>query len=127
MPSQGVKRCATTDHRTTQPADSRLQQLLAVEKRLEDLVRAAEVDAATRIAAARAAREERLAAASTGSARADAERARVERAAHEQALLTIEADHRDALAAITDIPDSRIDDLARWVVAQAIGVRGEPA
>jgi hypothetical protein len=94
---------------------------------LQALVRAAEADRASRIASARAAREQRLAASSSEAARADAERARAERAAHDQALAALETAHRDALAGITDLPDSRIDQLARWAVSRVIGLNGEPA
>jgi hypothetical protein len=90
-------------------------------------VRAAEADAAARIAAARGARDRRLAVAIAEAERVDAERARGERAAHEQALSAIETTNRDALAALAGFPDSRIDDLARWALARAVGVTGESA
>lgn len=90
-------------------------------------MRAAEADAAARIAAARAARDRRLADALAEAERVDAGRARGERAAHEQALAAIETATRDALAALTGFPDSRIDDLARWALARAVGDTGEAA
>ena len=88
-------------------------------------MRAAETDAAARIAAARAARDQRLVDAIAGAARLDAERARAELAAHEQRLSAIQAAHRHALATVAGFPDSRIDELARWALARAIGVTGE--
>ena len=105
--------------------DDRLRQLLAVEHRLQDLVRTANDAAAERIAAARAAGEQRVIAAREAAERADAERARVERLSHEEALLTIAARHRATLAAIADIPDSRIDELARLALAHAIAGSGD--
>jgi hypothetical protein len=105
----------------------RLQQLLALEKRLQDLVRAAREDAARRIASARAAMEQRLLEAREAAERADAEGARAERVSHEETLSAVEAAHRGALAAIASLSDERVDELARWAVARAIGDTGEPA
>ena len=110
-----------------EPDDERLRQLLAVETRLQDLVRAAREDAARRIAAARAAGEHRLTASREAAERADAEGARAERAAHAEALSAIDAAHQTALAAITSLPDRRLDELARWALVQAIAGTGEPA
>jgi hypothetical protein len=90
-------------------------------------VRAAEIDAAERIAAARAARDRRLSTAIAEAERVDAERARDERSAHDQELSAIETAHRGALASLADIADSRIDDLARWALARAIAITGESA
>jgi vacuolar-type H+-ATPase subunit H len=104
-----------------------LRQLLAVEHRLQVLVRAARGDAGRRIAEARAARDLRLEAAREEAERAAAEQARLERAAHEKALAVIDAAHRAAIAAITHVSDSRVDELARWALSQAIASTGEPA
>lgn len=109
------------------PDDERLRQLLAVERRLEELVRAARDEAARRIADARAAGEQRLTAAREAAERADADRARTERAGHDAALMAIRAAHEAALAGIAGVPDDRLNELARWAVAQAIGAAGEPA
>jgi vacuolar-type H+-ATPase subunit H len=109
------------------PDDERLRELLAVEQRLEDLVRAARDDAGRRIAAARAAGERRLTAAREAAERADAVRAGTEQADHDGALLAIRAAHEAALAGIAGVPHERLIELARWAVAQAIDARGEPA
>ena len=107
--------------------DERLRQLLAVEKRLQDLVRAAEERAAERIAAAREGRDRRLVEARAAAARADAVRSREERVAHEQALAAIARDHQTALVAIAGLSDARVDELARWALAQVIGASGDAA
>jgi hypothetical protein len=111
--------------RPTEEPDERLRQLLAVEQRLQDLVRAARDDAARRIIAARAACEQRLAAAREAADRADAEQARAERVTHIEALTAIEAAHRGALAALTELSDLRVDELARWAIGQVIDGSGE--
>ena len=105
--------------------DERLKQLLAVEHRLQDMVRAARGAAATRIAAARAAGEQRLAAARDAAEHADAERARAERVSHQELLLAIAARHRATLAVLDSVPDSRIDELAHLALAQAIAGTGD--
>jgi hypothetical protein len=105
--------------------DERLRQLLAVEHRLQDLVRAAKDDAARRISAARATGEQRLIAAREAAERVDAERASVERLTHEEALLALDTRHRAALAVIANVPDSQIDELARRALASAIAGSGE--
>ena len=107
------------------PGDERLRQLLAVEQRLEDLVRSARDDASRRIAAARAAGEERLAAAREEAKRDDARRAEAERVSHAAALEALQTVHQRALARITATSDERLDELARWAAAQAIGESGE--
>ena len=113
------------EHGVDQPDDERLRQLLAVEQRLQDLVRAAQADASRRIAAARAASDERLAAAREAAKRDDAERADAERVSHAAALAAIQTVHQGALARITATTDERLDELARWAVAHAIGESGE--
>jgi hypothetical protein len=125
--SRSEEATSTSEPRVDEPDDVRLQQLLDVEKQLEDLVRAAEAGAAARLAEARAVREQRLADAIAEAKRLNAERARSERAAHEQALWAIEAAHRDALASLANTPDRRIDDLAQWALARAVGATGESA
>ncbi len=105
--------------------DDRLRQLLAVEHRLQELVRAAHDTAAQRIAAARTAGEQRVIAAREAAERADAERARAERLSHDEALVAIAARHRATLAAIVGVPDSRIDELARQALAHAIAGSGD--
>jgi hypothetical protein len=119
---------ASAGERAVEPADDgRLRELLAVEKRLEDLVRAAEEDGAHRIIAARATREQRLAEARAAAELADAAHAREEQAVHAQTLASIERDHWMVLAA-TRAPDDRVvDELARWAIAQVIAPTGEPA
>jgi len=115
------------EHGVDQPDDGRLRQLLAVEQRLQDLVRAAEADTSGRIVAARAASDERLAAAREAAKRADAERAEADLVSHAAALAAIQTAHQSTLARITAIADERVDELARWAVAQAIGESGEAA
>jgi vacuolar-type H+-ATPase subunit H len=109
------------------PDDERLRQLLAVEQRLRALVRAAQDDAARRIAAARAEGERRVKEAREAAERADADRALAECADHEAALSAIRAAHEAALVEIATLPDDRVNELASWSVAQAIGGSGEPA
>jgi hypothetical protein len=108
-------------------ADERLRQLLAIERRLQDLVRAAEKRAAERIATARETRDRRLVEAHAAAAQADATRSREELMAHEQTLAAIERGHQVALAAIAGLPDERLDELARWALDQIIGASGDAA
>jgi hypothetical protein len=107
--------------------DVRLRQLLVVEQRLQDLVRTAKENAARRIAEARAVSEHRLAVSRGEAARADAQRARAERVVHEEALSAIHAAHQASLAAITNLFDKRVEELARWVLARAIAPAKEPS
>jgi hypothetical protein len=106
--------------------DERLRELLAVEKRLQDRVRAAREAADRRIAAAREDSERRIEAARTAAAQADAERARAEARTHQAALAAIEAAHRATLASLDDLSDDRVDELARWALAQAIATGETP-
>jgi hypothetical protein len=115
------------DEAQEQQGDERLRQLLAVEKRLQDLVRAAEERAARQIAAAREARDRRLVEARAAAAEADAARSRDERVAHQHALAAIERDHQAARAAIAGLSDERIDELARWALSQVVGASGDTA
>lgn len=108
-------------------ADERLRQLLAVETRLQNLVRAAEKRAADLIAAAREARDRRLVEAHAAAARTDAARSREERVAHEQALATIEREHQVALAAIAGLSDERVDELAAWALGEVSDASGDAA
>ena len=107
------------------PVDERLHQLLEIERRLQDLVRAANEDAARRIAAAREAGERRVNLAREEAERADAECARTEQAAHATALAALERASRAVVDSLNSVPDVRVDALARWAVLQAIGVTGE--
>jgi len=104
-----------------------LAELLAVEHRLQQLVRAAREEADRRIAGARAERDRRLTSAHETAAQADAERLEDERVAHAAALSAIETANQAALAATSGITGERVDELARWAVAQAIGTSGEAA
>ena len=115
------------DEAQEQRGDERLRELLAVEKRLHNLVRAAEESAAERIAAARESRDRRLLEAQAAAAHADAARSREERVAQEQALAAIASDHERALAAIAGVSDERIDELARWALGQVIDASGDAA
>jgi hypothetical protein len=117
----------TPEHAQEPPADERLRQLLALETRLQELVRAAEERAARQIAAAREARDRRLVEARADAAQADAARSRDERTAHDQALAAIEREHQAVVAAISGLSDERIDELARWALDQVIGVDGDAA
>jgi hypothetical protein len=107
------------------PTDERLRQLLAIETRLQDLVRVAEERAARQIDAARDARDRRLVEARAAAARADAARSREERLAHEQALAAIESDHQRIVAAINGLSEERLEELARWAVDRVIDAGGE--
>ena len=105
--------------------DERLRELLAVEKRLQEVVRAAEEDRSHQVAAANAARQQRLAAAHEAATRADAEQARADRLEYDKAFAAIQAAHQASLSAIISLSDERVDELARWALEQAIG--GEDA
>ena len=111
----------------TEPGDvdDRLRQLLEVEQRLQDLVRRATDDADRSIAAARDAGERRVGAAREEAERVDADRAATDKVASEASIAAIERDHLSRLDAITNLPESRVDALARWAIAQAIGDTGE--
>ena len=102
-----------------------LRQLLAVEQRLQQQVEAAREQAAARIATARAAGDARLAAARDAAAHLDEDRARADREHHAQGLGAIAATHRAALAAIGSVSDDRVDELARWVLVQALNGNGD--
>lgn len=100
--------------------DERLRELLDVEKRLQELVRAVEEDCSHQVAAASAARQQRLAAAHEAAARADAEQARADRLEYDKAFAAIQASHQASLSAITSLSDERVDELARWALEQVI-------
>jgi hypothetical protein len=105
--------------------DEGLLELLAVEQRLQRQVQAARDDASRLIAEAHARCERRVDEARAEAQRADAERARAEAVAHAQALSDIDATNRAVLADIARISDQRIDQLARWALAQAIAREGD--
>jgi vacuolar-type H+-ATPase subunit H len=113
------------DRPVEQPDDERLLHLLAVEQRLQDLVQRARDDANRRVTAARSANEERLAQAREAAKRADSEQMEAERVNHAAALAEIQADLETALARISAMAE-REDELARWVIAQAISETREP-
>jgi hypothetical protein len=106
-------------------SEEQLQHLLALEARLQGLVRAAEKDAARRVVTARAEGDRRLAAAHDEIERVVAEEARAEQDAHVAARAALAAVHYRRLAALTDLPDDRIDDLARRALQRAIGDAGD--
>ena len=105
--------------------DERLRQLLEIERRLEDLVRAANDAAARRLTAAREASKRALSVAGEEAERMDAECARTEHAAHATALAALESASRATVDEIDGVSDARVDALARWAVSQAIGATGE--
>jgi hypothetical protein len=104
-----------------------LRQLLAVEQNLQHQVEAARAQAAARVATARAAGDARLAAARDAAARLDEDHARADREHHAHDLGAIAAAHRAALAAIGGLSDQRVDELARWVLRQALNGNGDSA
>ena len=107
--------------------DDRLRQLLDVERRLQDLVRAADEQAASRVALARA-NGERLRAGieARQAAQAEAQDA-ADRAAHERALLAVAADAQSTVQSLSSIPDDRIDALARRALHRVMAAgRGTP-
>lgn len=110
-----------------EPVDERLQQLLAVEQRLQERVRHAETDAARRIAEARTNCERVRADARQQQARADEDQACAARAAHARALAAIQHEHEAVLREIADVSDERIDELARRALDRAIGGAGGAA
>ncbi|HUL73336.1 MAG TPA: hypothetical protein VLT86_09565 [Vicinamibacterales bacterium] len=105
--------------------DERLRQLLQAEDRLQRLVQSARDRAAAQIAEAQDERERRLASARDAIARTDAEQASADHAAHVDALAAIDARHRAALRVITELPDTRVDDLARLALLRAIETGGD--
>jgi len=107
-----------------EPVDDRLRQLLAIEQRLQERVRAAEADATRRIADARLHSEHIRAEAQLLQARADEEQAQADAAAHAVALTTIQHEHEAVMRAIADVSDERIDQLARRVIDRTIGGDG---
>jgi hypothetical protein len=107
--------------------DERLRQLLAVEQRLQDLVRAAKDGATRRIAEARAVCEQRLSTARDAATRAAADQAGAEAVVHAEALAQIEATHRQAIAALTQLSDHRVDELARWAIGRVLSGPGDAA
>jgi hypothetical protein len=106
-------------------SEEQLRQLLALEARLQGLVQAAGEDAARRIATERAEGDRRLAAARDNTERAVNEEARAEHDAHVAARAALAAARRTTLAALTDLADDRINDLARRALQRAIGVAGD--
>lgn len=106
-------------------SEEQLRHLLALEARLQGLVRAAAEDAARRVAAERAEGDRRLAAAHDDIERAVSEEARAEHDAHVAARAALAAVHRTTLAALADLADDRIDDLARRALQRAIGAAGD--
>jgi hypothetical protein len=118
----GSRRVAA-DERT----DNGLRQLLAVEERLEALVRTAAEDAAQRVAAAAAAQDAQLAEARRQAQLADEQQAGADRLAHDAELKAIAADGDAVVARLAGTPEARVDALARWVLQQAIdGSGGAP-
>jgi vacuolar-type H+-ATPase subunit H len=109
-----------------EPLDERLGQLLDVERRLQQQVEAARLDADRRVADARARSERRRAAAHEAVSRADEEQARLDLEAHRQALAAIDAAHRVALDAITAVSDADIDRLARRALDGVLRPEGGP-
>jgi hypothetical protein len=108
------------------PDDER-RLLLSIEQTLQNQIHAASEHAAGRILEAQAAGEQPIAAARDAAARAAADLAREERINHQAELAAIDAAHHEALAAITALADVRVDELARWAIAQVMGrPRGTP-
>lgn len=105
--------------------DDRLKHLLALEARLQERVRAAEAEAAARVTRAREAGEQVRVEAEAAEARRAEEEAAADRAAHEEALRAIRSRSVATIEALSSIPDSRIDELARTVVDCALGPPGE--
>jgi hypothetical protein len=103
-----------------------LPQLLAVEERLQALVRSATQQVADDVAAALAARDAVLADARQAAERADAEQASADRARHDTALAAIETASAGVVREISQIPASRVDALARWALEQAVEADGGP-
>jgi hypothetical protein len=107
------------------PDDERLRLLLSIEQTLQNQIHAARKHAAGRILEAQAAGEQRIAAARDAAARTAADLAREERISHQAELAAIDAAHHEALAAMTALGDVRVDELARWAIAQVMGGGGE--
>jgi hypothetical protein len=105
--------------------DQGLQELLAVERRLQHLVQQAKDEAGRHVAEARTACERRVIQARHDAERTDAERARAETVVHAQALSEIDAANQAVLAELTRISDERIDELARRALALAVAVEGD--
>ena len=107
-----------------EPLDDRLQQLLAVEQRLQQIVSTARQEAERRLTEARAASQARRDTAAAARAEAEAEQDRHDDEAHRQALAAIDTAHRNALQALSAIPESTIETLARRAVQRTLGAGG---
>jgi len=107
--------------------DDRLRQLLDVERRLQDLVRAADEQAASRVALARANGERLRADFEARQAREAEAQDAADRAAHEQALLAVAAEAQSAVRSLSSVPDDRIEALARRALDRVMAAgRGTP-
>jgi hypothetical protein len=111
----------TTLQRAEPSADPQLEMLLEFEQQLGRRVDAALAEARARLAAAHAevrARLEREAASFEAQALAES---RADQALHASRQRALRAEHAAALQRLTDVPAERIDSLARFALAQAIG------
>lgn len=97
--------------------DANLTRLLDVERRLEERLRAAEVEATAQVEAARAALQR---AAAEAEQLVEAEAARAEasaRAEHQAALQVVEAGRTTARSRLAAVSGDELDRLARLVLA----------
>lgn len=108
-----------------EPIDERLQSLLATEQRLEARLREAEVAAAARLQAARHALTNAEHEALSSLDELLREEERVDQAAHEAALRSIEEERAAALEQLTRVDDAALERLAKKVLAR-ITEGGEP-
>ncbi len=110
-----------TESVSKRPADATLDLLVQVERRLDERVQAAEREARARLEAACSEIEAARLRESAQIEAAAAEQERADLEHHRRRLADFVAGHEAALRRLEDLPDSRIDALARAVVAQAIG------
>jgi len=106
------------------PSDAGLESLLEIERRLEARVRAAEVSATERIAAAREATRRldgELREAIEAEAR-DEEEATLR--AHEDALRRVAAESEARIAVLAAVPEATVERLARRVLGAVIAGGG---
>jgi vacuolar-type H+-ATPase subunit H len=105
------------------PDDEHLRALLAVESRLQAMVRAAREAANRKVAEATAAGQQRRAMAIRAAETLDVEQARSDALEHERSLEVLAAEHRAALAAIDGIPESRLAALVDWTLGRLLDER----
>ena len=100
--------------------DASLTQLLEVERRLEERLHAAELEARAEVAAAHSALEQAPVEARSAVAAQAAREEQAARAEAGAALAAVEAERAAALKRLQGLPDAEIDRLARLALERAM-------